>query len=246
MAFSGQRFEFHLSDDEDDDDPGSVEAPRPSSHDLVVDIRERNPPTASAPKPPTLTSASPSSSGFPAHKIRSRPSTFRQQRIAPEATSTTRRSLSDEEKWLIDEENRQRLAAMSPAQIERERAELVKGLSPSLIERLLRRATIDSEPPKARREVNQMAMEATQQPIILEKSSGQLLEGTLSTTVNTADDRTPCPISICHPPPSSQTSRTITSRTLPMTLPHCPGFSRHPGIPRTLMLPRRPTIRPAL
>ncbi len=44
----------------------------------------------------------------------------------------------------IDEENSQRLARMSDDEIARERQELLAGLSPSLIERLLRKANIDA------------------------------------------------------------------------------------------------------
>ncbi len=47
------------------------------------------------------------------------------------------------ERQSIDAENRRRIAEMSPAQIERERQELMSALSPGLIERLLKRATID-------------------------------------------------------------------------------------------------------
>ncbi|MCJ1432610.1 hypothetical protein MMC27_001967 [Xylographa pallens] len=50
---------------------------------------------------------------------------------------------SEDEKKAIDEENQQRLAQMSLEEIERERAELLAGMSSSLIDRLLRRANID-------------------------------------------------------------------------------------------------------
>ncbi len=44
------------------------------------------------------------------------------------------------ERQRIDQENRRRLAAMSPEDIERERQELLATLSPSLVERLMKRA----------------------------------------------------------------------------------------------------------
>ncbi|MCJ1390882.1 hypothetical protein MMC18_003743 [Xylographa bjoerkii] len=47
------------------------------------------------------------------------------------------------EKKAIDEENQQTLAQMSAEEIERERAELLAGMSSSLIDRLLKRANID-------------------------------------------------------------------------------------------------------
>ena len=49
------------------------------------------------------------------------------------------------ERQRIDEENRERLAQMSPAEIEEAREELMNGLNPSLIERLLKKANIDDE-----------------------------------------------------------------------------------------------------
>ncbi|MCJ1477134.1 hypothetical protein MMC13_005805 [Lambiella insularis] len=47
------------------------------------------------------------------------------------------------DRQLIDEENKQRLAQMSPEEIERERAEVMAGMSSTLIEQLLKRANID-------------------------------------------------------------------------------------------------------
>ncbi|KAL2009192.1 hypothetical protein VTN00DRAFT_7386 [Thermoascus crustaceus] len=106
----------------------------------------------SAPPPPLLPPPpKPPSSGFPAHRKRTGPSAFKQRRTDASPQPSHRPSL-DEEKRSIDEENRRRIASMSPAQIQREREELMSGLSPSLIERLLRRANIDdpqqtTEPP---------------------------------------------------------------------------------------------------
>ena len=60
-----------------------------------------------------------------------------------DATSQLAASFESKEKLEIDLENRRRLAEMSPRQIEEERAELMAGLPPSLLERMLRRANID-------------------------------------------------------------------------------------------------------
>ncbi|MCJ1483775.1 hypothetical protein MMC06_003943 [Schaereria dolodes] len=49
----------------------------------------------------------------------------------------------DAERRDIDKENKERLSQMSAADIELERGEIISGLSPSLIERLLKRANID-------------------------------------------------------------------------------------------------------
>ena len=65
--------------------------------------------------------------------------------LGSKASRATRKngSLNESVKNSIDEENQQRLAQMSPEQIERERAELMAGMSSSLIDRLLKRANID-------------------------------------------------------------------------------------------------------
>ncbi|MCJ1246544.1 hypothetical protein MMC30_003752 [Trapelia coarctata] len=63
----------------------------------------------------------------------------------PNASSANGRQdgSAQSEREKIDQENRQRLAEMSPEEIERERQEALSGLSSSLIERLLKRANID-------------------------------------------------------------------------------------------------------
>ncbi|GAD92181.1 transcription factor Rba50 [Paecilomyces variotii No. 5] len=143
MAFRGERFVIDLPDD-GDDAPQSPVAP---SLDLIGDIMERTPTAAPpAPKPPSA------SNGFPARKRRAKLSTFK-QRMAVQSDAASHESKPthggvasiSEEKKSIDEENRRKLASMTPAQIEKERAELFTGLSPSLIERLLRRANLDEQ-----------------------------------------------------------------------------------------------------
>ncbi|EEP75700.1 predicted protein [Uncinocarpus reesii 1704] len=132
MAIRGQRFTVNLDDLDD-------------SLDFVADIRERT--TAAPPAPPQ-----PPTTGFPPHRKR-KPSAFKRQRAADQTISPTPQSKPpQDEQRSIDEENRQRLAAMSPAQIERERAELMSALPSSLIERLLKRANIDSDHPADRPE----------------------------------------------------------------------------------------------
>ncbi|MCJ1256369.1 hypothetical protein MMC24_004190 [Lignoscripta atroalba] len=66
-----------------------------------------------------------------------------QQDIDPKSGTGLGGAVDDTEKERIDEENRERIAHMSPVDIEQERQELMTRLSPSLIERLLRRANID-------------------------------------------------------------------------------------------------------
>ncbi|KAL1851825.1 hypothetical protein Plec18167_009464 [Paecilomyces lecythidis] len=148
MAFRGERFVIDLPDDGDGDGDSAASSPQIApSLDLIGDIMERTSTAAPpAPKPPSA------SNGFPAHRRRVKPSTFKQRMTAQgdaasDGSKPIHRDLVSisEEKKSIDEENRRKLASMNPAQIEKERAELFTGLSPSLIERLLKRANLDEQ-----------------------------------------------------------------------------------------------------
>ncbi|EEU46251.1 uncharacterized protein NECHADRAFT_59788 [Fusarium vanettenii 77-13-4] len=127
---------------------------------LIGDIVERD----SGDKKPVEFSDQPiSSTGFPQHKRRWRSSAFKQQRAAEAAgqtpsarsqpqdrsevnqsqNSTANMGFEDVEKKRIDHENRQKLASMSPAEIAQAQNDIMNGLNPALIQRLLQRATID-------------------------------------------------------------------------------------------------------
>ncbi|RMZ85373.1 hypothetical protein DV737_g775, partial [Chaetothyriales sp. CBS 132003] len=167
MASAGQRFELDLDSDNfainlnDDDNnlPGFA----------VKAIQEHG--DSVPPSPPSLKT---SRSGFPTHNIRLRPSRFKQrqqtgtsgaqlQSIKPvEGPSDggnrgtpqqhehgTNRQVDDveaREKAEISKENDKRLAEMSEEEIAAARAELLGGLSPDLVERLLKRANIGHDP----------------------------------------------------------------------------------------------------
>ncbi|KAL8722793.1 MAG: hypothetical protein Q9225_000805 [Loekoesia sp. 1 TL-2023] len=163
MAIRGQRFHINL-----DDDPVN-----PPQHDqyigatargpwsLVADIQERSPSAVDRPpSPPRINS---SQTGFPAHKKRSKPSTFKQrssqtgafhrdakpstfQTRELEATPLEEKTINLDERQKIDTENKQRIAQMSSEEIDRARKELMSGISGSLIERLLKRANIEEQP----------------------------------------------------------------------------------------------------
>lgn len=160
MAIPGERFVLDISDDEQDV-PAQPVAAAPASL-MIGEIRERTP---KAPTAPTLKSTT---TGFPTSKNRLGGSAFRQQRrnnpsssrfaarnatapqsqqnpTAAKSQPAQAESMEDEEKRIIDEENKQRIAAMSEAEIEQEKAELMANLPASLIERLLRRANIDED-----------------------------------------------------------------------------------------------------
>ncbi|KAJ3556876.1 hypothetical protein NPX13_g10041 [Xylaria arbuscula] len=131
---------------------------------FVRDIQEKDIVEAKAPSFPQ---ARPGTSGFPEHKKRNKPSAFKQKRqgISPDSqTPKPTPSSSDQpltslghgskaqpssqgfmanERTNIDRENSQKLASMSPQEIEEARQELFSGLDSSILERLLKRANLD-------------------------------------------------------------------------------------------------------
>lgn len=189
MAVRGQRFHIDLDSDEETNAPKPTIPATPASpfFGLVSDVKERAISSdVKAPSPPRIKSTK---TGFPGHKKWTGSSTFKQRQALeastndkgtkvnrPAPTGSLRESSPngngpstasamhgdptvETERQTIDEENRQRLAQMSPDDIEEARQELMSGLSPSLIERLLRKANIDDgrtdldqEPPLARDE----------------------------------------------------------------------------------------------
>jgi hypothetical protein len=161
MAIPGERFVLDLSDDEQD--VAEHPAPAAPASLMIGEIKERTP------RPPTAPTLKSTTTGFPTSKNRLGGSAFRQQRrnhpsssrfvsarnataSQPQQAPTAAKpkpaqaeSMEDEEKRIIDEENKQRIASMSEAEIEQEKAELMANLPPSLIEKLLRRANIDED-----------------------------------------------------------------------------------------------------
>ncbi|KAK7398345.1 hypothetical protein QQX98_012278 [Neonectria punicea] len=127
---------------------------------LIGDIVERD---AGEKKPVEFSNHPVSSTGFPQHKRRWRSSAFKQQRAAQAAgeevtarprqqrqsPATQYQDASDQtdfaaaEKNRIDRENRQKLASMSPAEIAQAQEDIMNGLNPALIQKLLQRANIE-------------------------------------------------------------------------------------------------------
>lgn len=168
MAIPGQRFRIDV-----DEGFSDVSTPRMAGFNigLVGDIKERT--ASSNSRPPSPPRFKSSGTGFPAHKVRTGPSRFRKQQGSqsawqspPEefANSSPEPSLqprlgtingtisndgpgaqkrSEFKDPSIDQENKQRLAEMSEQEIEDARQELMAGLSPSLIEKLLKKANLD-------------------------------------------------------------------------------------------------------
>ncbi|KHO01057.1 RNA polymerase II-associated protein 1 [Metarhizium album ARSEF 1941] len=127
---------------------------------LIGDIVERD----SKQNIPIAIPAAPSSStGFPSHKRRWNHSAFKRQRAGdlgdkapvfesnrgngtqgiPAQSDNASQVLDLAEKQRIDRENRQKLAAMTPQEIAQAQQDIMTGLNPALIQRLLQRANID-------------------------------------------------------------------------------------------------------
>ncbi|KKK23395.1 hypothetical protein AOCH_005693 [Aspergillus ochraceoroseus] len=143
MAFRGERFVVDL--DSDPEDQSRIPSSTLNIPGVIGEIQERSP--AAPPAPPTLKSTT----GFPAHRQRTKLSAFKQRQAkstsaATASTQVTTSSVEDEKKQ-IQEQNRQQLGSMSDAQIQQEREELISSLDPSLLERFLRRARIDDDNP---------------------------------------------------------------------------------------------------
>ena len=219
MAFRGERFVLNL-----DDDSGAPEIPSQAPFSLIGEIQERPASTAipPAPKLPTTTST-----GFPAPRQR-KPSSFKQRRAKqPEPTPLFTPPTAQDDKKSIDEENRRHLAAMSDAQIQQEREELMEQMDPSLLERFLRRANIDED---------KQAEEPTPPaPVAHEKSPKP--KKSVSFDV-------PEPVSA---PPKSPI-QSAQSHSLPKSLPPHPGNEDRPSstLPADLHpASQRPSLDPA-
>ncbi|KAL9610482.1 MAG: hypothetical protein Q9167_004822 [Letrouitia subvulpina] len=154
MAVNGIRFNVDL-----DLNKGASQGV--SSASIVGDIKEHALPVhAKIPTPPRLR---PQETGFPTHKNRSRPCASKRHgrdgdiRQVPDGNYQpnpySSLTLGDafepnsrNERQEIDLENKERLAKMSTRDIIEARSELMANLSPSLIERLLKKASIEDSP----------------------------------------------------------------------------------------------------
>lgn len=129
-----------------------------------------------------------SSTGFPQHKRRWKSSAFKQRRAgnAPGAnddnkaqaeaqdpkpnTSMGQPNFQQVEKERIDRENRQKLDDMSPEEIAEAQQEILSGMNPGLVQRLLQRANIDESSSELPTE--DTPREELRQPLPEIKSSG--------------------------------------------------------------------------
>ncbi|EEH49907.1 uncharacterized protein PADG_05986 [Paracoccidioides brasiliensis Pb18] len=233
MAVRGERFHINLSSDDEDDNVHGCPSLASPSLDFVGDVRERAP--SAAPLPPAPLRLSSASTGFPEHRKRSRISAFKQQRAdrdsaaykqpPPRRASTTPgaslASSTTAEKNSIGEENKRRLAAMSPAEIERERGELISALPQSLIERLLRRANIDEDHqqegirPATSKENKDGSCTPKQQP---EQSGGTSTSAQPTKPINSVSFDVPS----SSPPPTTENQSSQQATTTEDLPPHHP------------------------
>lgn len=157
MAIAGQRFRIDLDNEHNDVGAQSTSL----TAGLVGDIKERV--AALDPKPPSPPRLKGSETGFPAHKVRTGSSKFKRRKENPSSERNQPDKPSNDylsqyraagngkpssqsigfKDSSIDQENKQRLAEMSDQEIEEARRELIAGLSPALIEKLLKKADID-------------------------------------------------------------------------------------------------------
>lgn len=252
MAIRGQRFHIDLDSDDEANAPKPTIPARSSGSffGLVGDVKERNTSFEGAiPSPPKLKSTE---TGFPSHKKRASSSRFKQRRSdlsssnggdiglpgSSRAAQTNLNSndsatgsvlereniLANREHQRIDEENRERLAQMSPAEIEEARAELMNGLKPSLIERLLKKATIDDqtvdfEPEPEHAEAVKVTSASKHVTFEESKRSEDLtLQSTNCTTASVDVD------SPATEEQSSSLSRTLEEDSMPQLDPSSPNF----------------------
>ncbi|KAF7561989.1 hypothetical protein G7046_g2166 [Stylonectria norvegica] len=129
---------------------------------LIGDIVERD---STQKTPVDFTDTPTSATGFPKHKRRWQTSTFKQRRAGaaeggrtdpavnsqgtPMAkqpqTASQQPDFVSSEKQRIDQDNRQKLASMTPAEIAQAQEDIMNGLNPDLVQRLLRRANIEDD-----------------------------------------------------------------------------------------------------
>ena len=159
MTYQGQRFnidlpsEYDVEKGADNGNSGDAPARTLESSAPVKDISER--PT----KPPAVPCIKTTKNGFPMHKKRLGPSRLtgsevgslnsaaqyieRQQGVENNGEYSEKAQKEASQQESIDSENKKKLASMSDAEILTEQKDLVKELSPSLMERLLKRSKAD-------------------------------------------------------------------------------------------------------
>ncbi|CAF9915011.1 MAG: hypothetical protein HETSPECPRED_002266 [Heterodermia speciosa] len=243
------------SDDENDHPKLSTQVPQAGSvFSLVKDVQERVPSAeVKPPSPPKLKS---SETGFPTHKRRTGPSAFKKglatkptsngssqtEKVTPGAPLPSQDPFSENgqplantigewvdnktERQRISDENDQKLAQMSPEEIEEAQKELLAGLNPSIIEALMRKANIDDDDQVLKPPPPESAQKPKQ---LLKKVAFDIPEPTVSTITQ---DETEAGAHRQNPPPDdphsssrpNPTSTTASSSSIPDLDPSSPNF----------------------
>jgi RNA polymerase II-associated protein 1 len=173
----GERFQINLDDEALA--PNELPSRSTGSTGLIGDVLERDAPTEVA--PPSFKNST-TGTGFPEHKKRVGGSKFKLDRsggalesavkpkpamstVAPEIAVQSPFTPVDKngslfERYQIDAENKKTIASMSEDEIAAERQELFAGLSPALIQKLLKRSNIDDEPMQVEPEFQHRSSEA--------------------------------------------------------------------------------------
>lgn len=177
---------------------------------LIGDIVERESPNKKSvefPSAPTTTT------GYPEHKKRWQASAFKQRQAAKKAEQdaaaassqqNTRESFEQMDRKRIDRENQSKLDSMTPAEIAKAQEDLLNGLNPELIQRLLARANID--------EINEPS--PFDQPLPPIKSTETLqskTDGTLQPAPTQEDDKQKT-VRFEEPAPPQETTATIPNQ----------------------------------
>ena len=231
MAIPGQRFELDL-----DADDFTINPIDESSFDepfRIKDIQEHE--SVDLPAPPA---PKPSKHGFPEHKERKVVSRFKRaqqqtndntaaskdryrprQSDAAIAHAVGRRQdldITPDQKKEISKENDRRLAAMSEAEIEDARAEIMATLSPALVERLMKKSRLAA---------------AAQDTAPVPDTSFR------SHPITEPVDHPKAAIHRANPPPTTQGAEQPRSVSSPATIPppgtHTPSSVHFPAPPRS-------------
>ncbi|KAI9651673.1 MAG: hypothetical protein M1829_002568 [Trizodia sp. TS-e1964] len=258
MVSRGERFEIDLDSHADGPLASHKSAGKGKqmlTPAFVGDIKER--PATKQPEAPSLAAATSASTGFPPPKKRSRFTASKEsgrsaasndgptpqkppsqlQATAPEMTPV----FEQDERALIHQENEQRLAAMTEAEIEQERRELLDVLSPSLIHRLLKRANLDDgrgdtgiEPPC---DVSEGAVVKTSQG---EVAAGMPSQSALPSAPDLKTAQEPEPKPEVQPKASSIKAQQPPLPFDPDAPPTLPPADLHPASAKTPLPPARP------
>ncbi|KAG5969618.1 hypothetical protein E4U58_001282 [Claviceps cyperi] len=179
---------------------------------LMGDIVERE---SHENRPVEFPVAPPSSTGFPQHRRRWKGSAFKQQRAGSAPSNAKAHSashngassqkngqditLEEVERSRINEENKRKLASMSPEEIAQAQDDIINGLNPTLIQRLLQRANIDESSSSSSPFYTPTSNDAAPEPVGQQKSSPPQINTSNSEPAPGTESETPS----ARPDPSS-------------------------------------------